>query len=185
MSYRILTKRGYDMYAVTSALQKSIRRADVKVAGYMALELFPEYAEHCWKRLLTISAEDCAGIVTQEIKALYDSFHIINKNVPKDKMKGRLFISKAVIILCTVGHNRDADLLSNFIYDKKKYLTDELISQVLEDDEKQEIPDYAYDIHTLKGKMSGKTRKEFFKEEEDALANRTASLFEFDYLMED
>ena len=79
MGYDLRTQRGYDFYEVASALQKSIRRGDAKLAGYMALELFPRYAEYCWKRLLTISAEDCHGLVTQEIKALYDSFHVVNK----------------------------------------------------------------------------------------------------------
>ena len=85
----LVTQRGYDFYEVASALQKSIRRADVKLAGYMALELFPRYAEYCWKRLLTISAEDCYGIVTQEIKALYDAFWVINRGKKGDDLKGR------------------------------------------------------------------------------------------------
>ena len=44
---QIFTQRGYDFYEVASALQKSIRRGDVKLAGYMALELFPKYSEYC------------------------------------------------------------------------------------------------------------------------------------------
>ena len=114
----ITTRRGYDFYEVASALQKSIRRGDLKLAGYMALELFPEYSEYCWKRLLTISAEDCYGIVTQEIKALYDSFHVINKGKKGNELKGRVFISKAVILLCECKHNRDSDIMSNYVYDK-------------------------------------------------------------------
>ena len=51
MGYDLRTQRGYDFYEVASALQKSIRRGDAKLAGYMALELFPRYAEYCWKRL--------------------------------------------------------------------------------------------------------------------------------------
>ena len=62
---RIQTQRGYDLPDVVSALQKAIRRGDVKLAGYMALELFPRYSEYCWRRLLTISAEDCHGLITQ------------------------------------------------------------------------------------------------------------------------
>ena len=176
----LTTQRGYDFYEVASALQKSIRRADVKLAGYMALELFPRYAEYCWKRLLTISAEDCYGLVTQEIKALYDSFWVINKGKRGDELKGRIFISKAVIILCTCGHSRDADLLSNFIYDKKALLSDEKIEQLFEEVRREhlEIPDYVYDVHTRRGKMMGKTKQDFFREEEAALANKQMSLFD-------
>ena len=177
---KMTTQRGYDLYEVASALQKSIRRGNVKLAGYMALELFPKYAEYCWRRLLTVSAEDCHGLITQEIKALYDSFHVINAGKRGDDLKGRIFISKAVIILCTCGHNRDADLLSNYIYDKKSMLSDDDIESLLTEvrNEKIEMPEYVYDVHTRKGKKSGKTKEQFFKDEEAALSNRQMSIFD-------
>lgn len=174
------TQRGYDFYEVASALQKSIRRADVKLAGYMALELFPRYAEYCWKRLLTISAEDCYGLITQEIKSLYDSFWVVNKGKKGDDLKGRIFISKAVIILCTCKHSRDADLLSNYIYDKKALLSDEDIENLMTEvrSEDMDIPEYVFDCHTRKGKAAGKTKQQFFVEEDCSLANKQMSLFD-------
>ena len=180
MAYQITTQRGYDFYEVASALQKAIRRNDVKLAGYMALELFPKYAEYCWKRLLTISAEDCNPMVTQEIKALYDSFWVINKGLSGNSLKGRVFISKAVIILCRCGHNRDADILSNFIYDKKISVSDEQIERYFEEVRKDNlpIPNYVYDCHTIRGKKMGKTKADFFREEEKALANKQMSIFD-------
>ena len=178
---KILTQRGYDFYEVASCLQKSIRRGDIKLAGYMALELFPKYAEYCWKRLLTISAEDCHPMVTQEIKALYDSFWVINKGKKTEDLKGRIFISKAVIILSRCGKNRDADILSNYIYDKKIGVSDEVIEQCFEEIRKEErtIPDYVYDCHTLKGKKMGKTKQDFFIEEEKGLVNKQCSIFDY------
>ena len=179
---QLYTQRGYDFYEVASALQKSIRRGDVRLAGYMAIELFPKYAEYCWKRLLTISAEDCYGVITKEIKALYDAFHIINQGKHGEQLKGRLFISKAVILLCTCKHNRDADILSNFIHDKKYEITDEQIEQLFDEiraEKNVEIPEYVYDVHTRKGKRNGKTREQFFKDEEEALANKQMSMFDF------
>lgn len=174
------TQRGYDFYEVASALQKSIRRGDVKLAGYMALELFPQYSEYCWKRLLTISAEDCFGIVTKEILALYNSFHVINKGKKGNELRGRIFISKAVILLCQCKHSRDADLLSNYIYDKKYAIRDDEIEAMFDEirQEKMEIPDYVYDVHTLKGKKMGKTKKDFFKQEDESLSNKQTSLFD-------
>ena len=162
MGYDLRTQRGYDFYEVASALQKSIRRGDVKLAGYMALELFPRYAEYCWKRLLTISAEDCHGLVTQEIKALYDSFHVVNKGKRGEELKGRIFISKAVIILC------------------KQLLSDEEIERAFEEarSERMEIPDYVYDCHTRKGKAMGRTKQQFFEEEDRALSNKQLSIFD-------
>ena len=79
MGYDLRTQRGYDFYLVSSSLQKAIRRGDVRCAGYFALELFPKYSEYCWKRLLTVSAEDCYGPITKEIMALYEGFKIVNK----------------------------------------------------------------------------------------------------------
>lgn len=176
---QLYTQGGYDFYEVASALQKSIRRGDVKTAGFFALELFPQYAEYCWKRLLTVSAEDCYGVVTQEIKALYDSFQIVNKG--RKEKGGRVFISKAVILLCECKHNRDADLLSNFVHDKKVGLKDEEIEKYFEEVRKEplDIPEYVYDCHTLKGKRMGKTKEDFFVTEQKEMVNQQTSLFDF------
>ena len=74
MSYHLNTKRGYSFPAVSSAMQKAIRRGDAKLAGYWALELWASgYGQYVWRRLLTVSAEDCWGILTHEVKALHDS----------------------------------------------------------------------------------------------------------------
>ena len=180
---KLTTQRGYDLYEVASALQKSIRRGDVRLAGYMALELFPRYSEYCWKRLLTVSAEDCHGMVTQEIKALYDSFHVVNASRKQEDLGGRIFISKAVIILCTAGHSRDADILSNYIYDKKALLCDEEIEELMEEvrGEHMDVPEYTFDVHTRKGKARGKTKRDFFIEEQEALKNPQASLFSIEF----
>ena len=173
MKTELKTQRGYDFYEVASALQKSIRRGDTKIAGYMALEPFPKYSNYCWKRLLTISAEDCYGVITKEIMALYDAFNIINKGNKTEDYKGRIFISKAVILLSEARHNRDADLLSNYIYDKKYGVTDKEINDYFDEVRKEKIdmPEYVYDVHTLKGKKMGKTKKDFFIEEENSLAH--------------
>ena len=75
MSYHLHTIRGYSFPAVSSAMQKAIRRGDAKQAGYWALELWASgFGQYVWCRLLTVSAEDCWGILTQEVKALHDSY---------------------------------------------------------------------------------------------------------------
>ena len=181
---KLFTQCGYDFYEVASALLKSIRRGDVKLAGYMALELFPKYARYCWKRLLTISAEDCYGVITKEVMALHDAFWIINKGKKTEDFKGRIFISKAVILLCECKHNRDADLLQNCVYDHKQTITDEEIDELFETvrKEKIEVPEYVFDCHTMKGKRAGKKKSDFFKEEQRSLANAQPSLFDgFDF----
>ncbi len=80
---RFRTTRGYNFGEVSSAMQKAVRRGDAKLAGYWALELFASgYGNYVWKRLLTISAEDCWGILTQEVKALHDGYQHVNKGIP-------------------------------------------------------------------------------------------------------
>src|SRR5215210_1744421 len=109
---RIITKRGYEFGEVSSAMQKAIRRADTRLAGYWALELWHSgFGNYVWKRLLTVSAEDVWGLITSEIKALHDSYVHVNKGVPAREAQGRIFISKAVILLCAARKSRDADHL--------------------------------------------------------------------------
>ena len=177
--YRPSTKRGYDLFEVSSALQKSIRRGDVIKAGYFAVELFESgYDNYAWKRLLTVSAEDVRDFVTQEIKALHDSYVFINKG-SKEK-KGRIFLSKAVIVLCQAVKSRDSDILTNYIYDKKSMICDEDIDAILADirQERIDIPEYAFDVHTARGKRAGKTKDDFFKEESAALNPKVPGLFD-------
>jgi len=174
------TVKGYDFFEVASAMQKAIRRNDPKLAGYFALELYHSgYAQYVWKRLLTVSAEDCYGeTLTTEVYNLYRSFMLINDGRP-DLDKGRIFISKAVIILCRTPKCRDTDHLQNLIYDRNnvpKKEIEEILQAVRE--ENLSIPEYAYDVHTKKGRYMGKTKKDFFLEENQALKPRVRGLFE-------
>jgi hypothetical protein len=161
-------------------MQKAIRRADTKLAGYWALELWESgYANYVWKRLLVVSAEDCWGILTAEVKALHDSYCLINSDRRKAEPKGRIFISKAVILLCAAKKNRDADHLQNFVYDKQVSIDPETLSQELRDAPTYvPIPAYAYDCHTLRGKRAGKTKADFFRSEQEALQPLQLGLFD-------
>jgi len=182
MAYRIFTKRGYDLFDVASVLQKSIRRGDTKTAGYFALELEASgYVKYLWRRLFVISAEDIAGCVTQEIEALHRAFLHVNQGRKKmDKPEGRLFIAKAVILLTQAFKCRDADHLIIYVYDREKISkkkVDVLLKSVTEAD-RMEIPEYAYDCHTVKGKAMGKTKEDFLRAEFEALRPRGKGLFD-------
>ena len=85
-------------------------------------------------------------------------------------------MSKAVILLCEVRKSRDADHLQNFIYDRKDVDVEKWIDDVRK--ESIDIPKYTYDVHTRKGKMMGRTKKEFFKEEYEALKPKQKGLFD-------
>ncbi len=184
MSFKKKTVRGYDFYESASAMQKAIRRADAKVAGYFALELFHSgFWKYVWKRLLTISAEDCYGVITKEIWSLYQSFLFVNggEKVKRPK-KGRIFISKAVILLCMCGKSRDADHLQCLYYDLVK-LSEEDLKEYY-DKNIERIPGYAYDVHTRAGRAMGKNRENFFIEEYEALEPKQTCLFDEDFIKE-
>lgn len=176
--YELKTKRNYDFYECSSAMQKAIRRGDEKLAGYFALELdASNFSKYVWKRLLTVSAEDCFDPITQEIMALYQAWEIVNKGAKESK--GRIFISKAVLVLCNTRKCRDQDVLSNYVYDQMIGITEEEIAAFMDQLPQYEpIPEYAFDVHTKKGRMLGKTKAMFFKEEMNALEPRQPGLFD-------
>ena len=102
----------------------------------------------------------------------------VNKTVPAKQPKGRIFISKAVILLCAANKNRDADHLQNFAYDALADLDLEKLAADLLAADHEPIPDYAFDCHTLKGKRQGKTKADFFREEQRALDPFQPGLFD-------
>ncbi len=178
--YRTTTRRGYPFPAVSSAMQKAIRRGDAKLAGYWALELWASgCGQYVWRRLLTVSAEDCWGILTHEVKALHDAYAEINRHAPRGEQRGRIFISKAVILLSLARKSRDADHLQNFVYDQQAGLDAETLAAELEQaGQYVPIPGYAYDCHTPEGRAAGRTKAEFFRAEQDALQPRLPGLFD-------
>ena len=172
------TKGGYDFYDVASLLQKSLRRGDLEYAARAANELFPQYTNYVWNRLLTVSAEDCHGIITGEIVALLDAWKQVNDG-KAPKSKGRVFISKAIVLLCYVKHSRDADVVSNLISDK--FPEDQFAAALVQVDkmidvpsEHMTIPMYTYDKHTRRGKLLGKTLQDFWDDEDRDLADKVS-----------
>jgi replication-associated recombination protein RarA len=180
MYKQLTTKKGYNLNEVVSVFQKAIRRGDTRLAGYFGIELFESgYQEYAWRRTLTVSAEDCFGIITTEIKALYDSWKVASQG---NKLKGRIFFSKAIIILSECLKSRDADHLTNLVYDKDAIEVEAIDAAFKEarDSTNEKIPDYAFDVHTMKGKYAGKTKKQFFIDEQEALKPRQVGLFDQD-----
>lgn len=172
--YEFKTKKGYDFYLATSTLQKAIRRGDSRIAGFFGLELYESgFQDYVWLRLLTISAEDCWGIITKEILALQQAWKIAIEK----KKRGRVFIAKAIILLSMARKCRDADHLTNLIYDRDD-LDHSAIEAYFEEARKEPIPDYAYDVHSRQGKARGKTKHDFIRDEFAALKPREKGLFD-------
>lgn len=155
------TKNRYPLDQVASALQKAIRRGDEHTALFFALELFPKYAAYAWRRIMVTSVEDIEDpAVCGQIEAMRSAFFWNNKDVKKaEDFKNRIFITKAVITLCRARHSREADHAQHFI------------DQEVKAKHMRPIPDYAHDVHTHQGRMAGKTKTDFFADEQSGLIN--------------
>ena len=171
------TTRGYDLGDVISALQKTIRRGEARLAGYFALELAESgFEAYAWRRLLTIS-RDC-HVITQEVKALCDSAALVRKT---RRTPERIFLAKAVVLLCEAPKSRDADHLTNLVFDRRHIDETALLAELTAARaERAELPAYAFDCHTAEGKRRGKTKTDFLVTEFEALAPRVPGLFDAD-----
>ncbi len=178
-AHAMKTVRGYFLGEVVSALQKAIRRGDERLAGYFACEMFESrYDAYAWRRLLTISAEDCVPGVTKEIWALYSSAELVKK---KRKTPDRIFIAKASIVLARAMKSRDADHMSCLMYDCR-IPDDATVAQAIEEAraDRVDVPEYAHDFHTPQGRKKGMTKDRFFIDEHEALNPRAPGTFDED-----
>ena len=108
----LFTLHGHNMFDVSSMVQKAIRRGLITDALYAAHEMMYQYRAYLWKRLLTVSAEDCNGLVTNLIFQL--------KKLD-NALKSDAYISSAVCVLVNAKKNRDADyFVCNLFNNKKK-----------------------------------------------------------------
>lgn len=183
MAYNLTTPGGYNMYTMSSMLQKAIRRSDIDHAAFAAKELRCNYDEYLWKRLYVISAEDCYGVVTQEIVALKIAHDTVNKG-RKGYDKDSIFISKAITLLCMARKNRDACYVAcNFMSCKRTLKPEEIPSEYLENVDEAKlgvegVPNWVFDIHTYQGRRNGKTDLDMTIDEQAALKPLQMSLFD-------
>lgn len=186
MAFEALTKNGYNLFEMSSMIQKAIRRCDIPHAAYAANEMSVKYRAYLWKRLLTVSAEDCYGIMTKEIMALKEADDYVNqRNKPGET--NDLFIAKAVVLLCMAKKNRDADYVAcNFMWGDQP-LSDAEYEAFVDYHEVErlkavsqfDVPDYVFDVHTRRGRRNGATQMDFFREENEALEPRQMNLFDY------
>ena len=173
--YQMITPKGHNFYDMSSMLQKSIRRGKIELAAYAANELKGKWRNYLWKRLLVISAEDCYGVITKEIIAL----KLTDDETGK---KEDIFISKALVLLCIARKNRDACYLACNYMSMDDLIPEDQIEHVdLETQrklEERDIPKWVFDVHTLRGKRSGKTINDMIVEEQAALEPKQLSLFD-------
>lgn len=107
MAWNPCTESGYNMYDMLSCMQKSIRRGKYNLAAFSANELKIKFRRVMWNRLFVISSEDCFGVVSKELLALYKC----DTEQQDDK-----YIGQAVALLCKALKSRDACYFScNFV----------------------------------------------------------------------
>lgn len=147
------TSRGYDIYELLSALQKDIRRGNEYQAVFWAAELESFNPTALWDRLRVIASEDI-GIANPLAPLIID---VLEKEYDDAKERGndsyRLFIVHAVLFLARSLKSRIVDDLLNVVY-----------GEIQVEDKKLPIPDYALDMHTLRGKKMGRGLEHFFSE---------------------
>ncbi len=151
----VKTVHGFAADLVISSLQKEIRRGNTENAALLAYEMVttsPALEDYFWQRIMVISVEDVgfgnpmAPVVISSMVQMLDKF---DRSVAERK----LFAVHAVRLLCESEKDRSSDEMINWIMQ-----TVEAGSVSLE------IPDYAVDMHTHKGKEMGRGLDHFWKE---------------------
>lgn len=153
--YNLQTVNGYDLFICSSAMQKSIRRGDEKGALFWAVELSESrFGEYVWKRLKAITSEDIGladPTLPAVIHALYEFYKDQVKKSTGAKHPERLYLVHAVLLLCRAKKSKLIDWVQFAAYLGHNH---ELI----------EVPDYAYDKHTQKGRSLGRGWDFYFGE---------------------
>ena len=145
------TINGYDYFEVVSTIQKSIRRGDEKNALFFSVEVvLSGKDEALWRRLKVITSED-VGLATLSAPAIIESLHAAYKEAKKLKKDSKpeyLMITHAVLFLCRCKKSRLVDWVTCAVFP-------------LHPTELLPIPDYAFDMHTRKGRKLGRDLEHF------------------------
>lgn len=148
------TVGGYLNEEVTSAMQKSIRRGRADDALFWATELdLSGFGEYVWKRLRIIASEDCGPVcphLPAQIRALYENWRDLRKKEDVKHAPERLFLVDAVLRLCDAAKWRGVDNALVVFYEGPR--------------PRREVPDYALDRHTSRGRRRGRGWQHFFAE---------------------
>lgn len=145
-SSKAITENGHDFFEALSALQKSVRRNREGDALYWTYQLMGFNPMALWNRLKVFASEE-VGLASPEtvllVRALYENWSDVQKSGSRE---GGLFVAHAVVALCRAKKNSLA-------------VNAACIMSILP---KREVPDYALDRHTHRGKTMGRSWDHFF-----------------------
>ncbi len=146
---RLYTAGEYPLDEVASALQKCIRRGLLQQALFWAQELESKYPTFLWKRLEMIAHEDIGvanPMAIMFVATCREQFWHFRET---HKKAFSLPVINAVTLLCQSPKTRMADHLYSLIY----------LSPLRFD-----IPDFALDKHTKRGRDMGRDIDHFYQE---------------------
>lgn len=149
-----ISRNGICGDALNSMLQKSIRRAQERNALAAAYEMYitsPAYLDMLWKRLMCISVED-VGFGEPNAPDLICTLNEIRQEFPYEDPDQALFLVHAVRYLCRCKKERTNDHLRG------------LVKRAFANGYVPEIPDYALDMHTTRGRQMGRGLAHFAEE---------------------
>jgi replication-associated recombination protein RarA len=139
---------------VISALQKEIRRGHSENAVLLAYEMATTSAEleaYLWKRLQVIAVEDIGWGEIQAPVLLRTLWEMV-ASLGRGDGERLLFAVHAVRYLCACQKDRSSDEMVNWV-----------IHAVEQEGVLPQIPDYALDVHTRRGKELGRGLRHFWE----------------------
>lgn len=148
------TPGGYLNSECTSAMQKCIRRGIQEEALFWATELdLAGYGAYVWKRLRIIASEDI-GLADPnlcvQVRVLYENWVEQRKKKEDRSLADRLFLVHAILLCVRAKKSRMVDTALITMYESER--------------PKLEIPDFALDMHTTKGRALHRGVNHFFTE---------------------
>lgn len=174
--HAITTKHGYQLDEVASALQKEIRRGKEKEALHWALEMIESgYARYCFKRLKICATEDIGfadpfSVVL--VKELEDAWEKEKRPKAQGGEADRHYMTLAVVYLARCPKNREInDALGTVEYERSVGIV-------------PEIPEYAIDGHTAKGRELGKDKLKEWWNSGRYVTNATGDNKYFEFMLD-
>lgn len=155
MSYdpwaNIVSRNGIPGDELVSGLQKSCRRGNVEDAVRIAYEMYitsEQFEDKLWRRLNSICVEDI-GFGEPYAPILIHTLDEMRKKFPYSDGDRPMFFIHAIRYICRCKKERSSDCLKN------------IVIKEFEHGGKPTIPDYAYDMHTKKGREMGRDFEHF------------------------
>lgn len=141
--------KDYPLDEVVSALQKCIRRGEEVLAMNFAVEMIEAgYMDYCWRRMIIIASEDIGiadPFAAVLVGQLYENAKIALGNAKKTVLNDQLEpLSQAILYMCRTQKSRCCDDFLGYV------------TQQRQNGWKPEIPDWAVDMHTERGRKKGR-----------------------------